>query len=429
MKEFSKPVRQLFDMKLPQNRIAVILFIAQSFFSASTIAAFTLSPIIATDLSGSGTSAGLPQTLTLIGRAAFAYPLGLMMDALGRRFALSFGYSVAIFGALVAIFGISQGSFILFLTGSFMIGMARAAGDQSRYIAAEVFPLAQRAKVIGFIVFAGTVGAICGPLLVTPSAAFAEQLGVAGPAGPFGFAAIAMVFGSFVTFLFLRPEPQELARVVAEQESANDPDSVENLKEGRLLSDIFANPKVQLALLSMILSYFVMGFLMVITPLHMDHHHHGTQAISGVIMAHTLGMFGLSWFTGWLIDRYGRITIVYAGAAILILSCILAPLSLQVPILGLALFMLGLGWNFGFVAGSSLLSDALAAEERARVQGLTEGIVALTAGLASFSVGYVFHFGGYLLVSVIGFVLSLVLAVSAYVLSQNIGRAGAAQRD
>lgn len=407
------------NLAIPQNRITAVLFLAQSFFSASTIAAFTLSPIIAAELSGSETFAGYPQTLTLAGRAAFAYPLGLLMDSLGRRIALGFGYSMAVVGAIIAIVAITMNSFVLFLLGSLIIGMARASGDQSRYVAAEVFPLQQRAKIIGFIVFAGTVGAIGGPAIVSPSTEWAEQFGVSGYIGPFAFAAVAMVLCTFIIFLFLRPEPQELALEVAAQEKVSNPDSIENSSVERPLSEIFSAPLVRLAILSMILSYFVMAFLMVITPLHMNHHDHTTQAISGVIMAHTLGMFGLSWLTGWLIDRYGRIKMIYAGAAVLILACILAPLSLQVPVLGLALFLLGLGWNFGFVSGSSLLSDALATHERARVQGVTEGLVAVFAGTASFTVGYVFQIGDYLVVSIIGFTLSLTLAFIAFWLSRQ----------
>ena len=408
-----------FNLAIPQNRITAVLFLAQSFFSASTIAAFTLSPIIAAELSGSEISAGLPQTLTLVGRAAFAYPLGLLMDSLGRRVALSMGYSLAILGSLVAIAGIGTGSFILFLLGSFLIGMSRASGDQSRYVAAEIFPLQQRAKIIGFIVFAGTVGAIGGPAVVAPSTALAERFGLVGYSGPFAFAAVAMLICTAIIFFFLTPDPQELALQVAAEERKSDVNSIENSTANRSLKEIFSAPLVRLALLSMIISYFVMAFLMVITPLHMNHHDHTTQAISGVIMAHTLGMFGLSWFTGWLIDRFGRIKIIYAGAGVLILACILAPLSLQVPILGLALFMLGLGWNFGFVAGSSLLSDALATHERARVQGVTEGMVAIFAGTASLTVGYVFDIGDYQTVATIGFILSSLLILATIYLGRQ----------
>lgn len=402
-----------------RTRLTAVLFTAQSFFSASTIAAFTLSPIIAAALSGSDTAAGVPNTLTLFGRAAFAYPLGYMMDRFGRRLALSAGYGFAILGGLISIFAIINNSYLGFLLGALLFGMARSASDQSRYVAAEAYPLRQRARIIGFIVFAGTIGAIGGPLLVDPSTAWSVSLGFAANAGPFVIATAAMLIATLIVFLFLRPDPLEIGRAVAAQERLDDPDSVEHNTRDRSLLEIFSAPRVQLAIFAMVISYFVMAFLMVITPLHMNHHDHNTADISMVIMAHTLGMFGLSWLTGWLIDRFGRERMILAGAIVLILACILAPLSLAVPILGLALFMLGLGWNFSFVAGSSLLSDALASAERGRAQGASEAIVAIAAGSASFSVGFAFQQGDYLLVSAIGLAFCLALVAAIFVLGRR----------
>jgi MFS family permease len=404
-----------------QKRIVSTLFMSQSFFTASTIAAFTLTPIISSTLSGSDNWAGLPNTVVLFGRAAFALPFGYLMDRLGRRIALSGGYGISVAGSIISVWSILIGSFPLFLLGALFFGMSRSAGDQSRFVGAEVFELSKRAKVIGIIVFAGTIGSISGPLLIPASVTWAANLGLPGDTGPFIISAFLMVFASAAVFLFLRPEPRELGEYIAGQEAAQNPDSIENItgKEGRPLREIFAAPLVQLAVLSMLISFFVMSFLMVITPLHMDRHEHTTNAISGVIMAHTLGMFGLSWMTGWLIDRIGRVPIILAGTAILAVSCVLAPLSLRIPILSLALFLLGLGWNFCYVAGSSLLSDALAAHERARGQGASEAVVAIGAGLASLSVGIVFAWGGFQLVSIVAFIFTFLLVLATYFLSRS----------
>jgi MFS family permease len=235
-------------------------------------------------------------------------------------------------------------------------------------------------------------------------------------AGPFVVSAALLIIAIGVVFLFLRPDPQQLGQKIADQEAAEDPQNIENTAgEGRPLREIFAAPMVQLAVLSMVLSFFVMAMLMVITPLHMNRHDHSTAAISGVIMAHTLGMYGLSWFTGWLIDRFGRIQMIVAGTAVLMASCVIAPLSLRVPILSLALFLLGLGWNFCFVAGSTLLSDALAQQERGRAQGASEMLVALGTGAASFLTGVFFAQGQYLLVSLIGLAGTLLLLLGTVV--------------
>jgi MFS family permease len=295
--------------------------------------------------------------------------------------------------------------------------MARSAGDQSRYVGAEVFTQSRRAKVIGLIVSAGTIGAILGPLLVPISTTWMARTNLPQETGPFIISAILMVYATGAVFFFLRPDPRELGQAIAVQEAAEDPQSIENVvAERRPLRQILVAPMVQLAIFSMVIGFFVMAFLMVITPLHMDRAAHTTTAISTVIMAHTLGMYGLSWLTGGLIDRFGRIPMILAGAALLAVSCILAPLSLRVPILGLALFLLGLGWNFCYVAGSSLLSDALAANERARAQGASEAVVAVSAGLASLSVGLVFAQGGFLAVSLVALVFCLFLVLLTYLL-------------
>lgn len=404
-----------------QRRIVSTLFLSQSFFTASIIATFTLTPIIASNLAGSENWVGIPSTVSLFGRAVFALPFGYLMDRLGRRLALTGGYSLAIFGSLISVWAIIVSNFFLFLVGALLIGMSRASGDQSRFVGAEVYHHARRAKIIGFIVFAGTIGSISGPLLVPTSANLMSDLGFPDEIGPFLVSAILMAFASLAVFLFLRPDPLQLGEEIASQDAAEDPNSIENIavKDGRPLSQIFAAPLVQLAILSMLFSFFVMTFLMVITPLHMDHYNHTTGAISGVIMAHALGMFGLSWMTGWLIDKFGQVQMILAGSAILAVSCVMAPLSTQVPILGLALFLLGLGWNYCYVAGSSLLSDALSVHEHARGQGASEAVVAVGAGMASLTVGVVFGFGGIQLVSVVAFVFTFLLVAATYWLTRK----------
>ena len=280
-----------------QKRIVSVLFVAQSFFSASSIAAFTLSPIISSALSGSDSWVGLPNAVVLLGRAGFALPFGIMMDRFGRRLALSSGYSMAIIGSAISVWAIVSGSFLAFLAGALFMGMARSAGDQSRYVGAEVFTISRRAKVIGIIVSAGTIGAILGPLLVPVSTAWMARFGLPGETGPFIISGILMVYATGAVFFFLRPDPLQLGQEIAEREAAENPESLENLVgERRSLPQIFSAPMVQLAVLSMVIGFFVMAFLMVITPLHMDRSDHSTVAISTVIMAHTLGMYGLSWF-------------------------------------------------------------------------------------------------------------------------------------
>jgi MFS family permease len=161
-----------------------------------------------------------------------------------------------------------------------------------------------------------------------------------------------------------------------------------------------------------------MVILMVMTPLYMDQHHHGRDAISMVISMHTLGMFGLSPLTGYLIDRFGRVAMLQVGAFTLIVAALLAPLSTNQFVLAVALFLLGLGWNFGYVSGASLLADALQGKERARVQGVNDSLVFFVAGLGSLGSGQLFASGGYGAVSIAGMFLTIALVGMIFWLSR-----------
>lgn len=404
-------------MSLPaqsiSRRIALALFMAQSLFSAAVIASFTLTSIIAADLGGSDSLAGLPSTLSLIGRAAAAYPLGWLLDRIGRRWGLSLGFMIGVAGAALSVWSIGTGSFAGFLTGAALLGGSRAASEQQRFVAAEVFPSLFRSRVIGLIVFAGTIGAVGGPLLVAPSEAWAEQLGFHPWTGPFLLSVLFILAAGGIVFAFLRPDPLRIGQQISAVEHDVRRQNGEAEQAARPLSQIFRQPPIILAVAAMMIGQLVMSLLMVITPLHMAHQEHTTQAISWVIMAHTLGMFGLSWLTGWLVDRLGRVVMILAGTGVLAVSCLLAPVSVELPMLALALFLLGLGWNFCFVAGSALLADQLTANERGRSQGASETAVALGSGLGTLGSGVIFAWGGMMAVSVVGLVLTLTLTVLA----------------
>lgn len=386
-----------------ERRILGTLFTSQSLFAAAMIASFTLMPIIAVDLSGSESAAGVPNTINLLARAAFALPLGWLMDRIGRRLGLSIGFLLAVMGFALAVFSLIAGSFILFCLGLGLVGAGRGAIDQSRYVAAEMQPHDRRAKAIGLVVFAGTIGAIGGPLLVNPSSQFAQTIGLPLEAGPYLIGVFACFIALLLVFFLIKPDPLEIGKQFVDV-------LVDGVVESkRPLRQIFSQPLAQLAVASMVVAQLVMTLIMVITPLHMNHLHHSTTAISGVIMAHTLGMFGLSGVTGWLIDKYGRISIIIVGAVTLAVASLLTPLSDALPLLAFALFLLGLGWNFCFVAGSSLLSDTLHSTERGRAQGASDTLVALSSGVGSLATGAVFAVGGIIAISGVGLAVTLLL--------------------
>ncbi len=399
-----------------RHRISRTLFTTQGLFTGAFIISFTLTPIIAVQLTGQESAAGLPNTINLLGRAMIAYPIGWLMDRIGRRYGFSLGYAAGILGMLISVWAIVNGSFAAFMLGALLAGMMRGAVEQGRYAAAEVYPSSRRSRVIGTIVFAGTFGSILGPLLVAPSGQWVTRFGLPEYAGPYVLSALLLVVGLLITLVFLRPDPLVLGRQV---ELAEKSDSQEASAAPRQLRVIFGSGATRLALLALVIGQMVMTLLMVITPLHMNHLNHNTQAISYVIMAHTLGMFGLSGVTGRLIVRFGRRPMIGAGALVLVVACLITPFAASVPFLAVSLFLLGLGWNFSFVAGSTLLTDSIQANERGKAQGASEVVVALASGSGSLTTGSIFFLGGIMAVAGLGLALVLFLAV---VLAASVSR-------
>ena len=397
------------------RRITGTIFLSESIFSAAFIATVTLLSVNAATLSGTDTWAGLPTTLGLVGRAALAVPMGWLMDRSGRRLGMVLGYGIGALGMATGVLAVQSFSFALLCVSSTIVGINSATSQQARFIAAEVWPTDQRARVIGFIVFAGTIGAVGGPLLVGPTSALAEQLGFEPNAGPYLLGAGLLVIAAVLAMIFLRPDPLRFGK----QFDTPSLDAHGNILAVRTARTIFADRTVQLAVASMVIGQLVMTLIMVITPVHMHHENHTNSEISFVFMAHTLGMFGFAFLTGWLIGQLGARPMIAFGAAVLVISSIMAAVAANMLTLTLALFLLGLGWSFCFVAGSALLTSALHPGERGRIQGANDMLVALASGTGSLSTGAIFAFGGMIAVGAVGLGLTLAFVALAAWLHQR----------
>lgn len=390
-----------------QRRLIATLFSAQSVYNAAQVVSFSLMPLAAVALTGSEASAGLPATVLLIGRALVAYPIGWLMDRVGRRLTIALGFLLSVVGTGLSALALINGSFGLLILSSLINGFGRGTGEQTRYAAADIVAPERAANAISTLVFAGTVGAVLGPLLIAPSERFAAGLSIPALSGPYVISSSLSFVAFAIIYVFLRPDPGLISRrrdALLEQPSEG----------GRTIRQIFADPTVQLAVLSLGISQLVMTMIMVITPLHMQHEQHATESISWVIMAHTLGMFGLSGLTGRLTMRLGKPAMIVLGGLVLAISAILAPMAATVPMLALALFLLGLGWNFAYVAGSTLLAGAITSGERGRTQGTSETLIAVAAASASFGTGIAFEWGGLIAVGMISLALSMALIAALF---------------
>jgi len=394
------------DPEAHRSRLTWLLFFGRSLASAGYIAGATIGAIVGAELSGQPALAGVPGATYLLGSAVAAYPAARLMERTGRRLGLSLGFVIGIVGALLAGASIVGRSFVGFLGGFALMGVAQGFSDLGRYAAAEMHPVTERARAISLVVLGGTVGAVLGPALVDPMGKLAERFQADPLAGPWFASAALFALGALLIFLFLRPDPRDLSRMIEARPAENIPGA--DADRLRPTGEILSQPGTQLAIAAMALGQLVMVMIMAITSLHMQHNHHGLGEVSFVIMAHTLGMFGLSMVSGRLADKLGRAPTIVAGAAILIAACLLAPVSQNTYVLATALFLLGLGWNFCYVAGGALLTDTLTFAERGRMQGSNDLVVALISAAGNLGSGVVFAVFGYAVIAWVSLAVTLV---------------------
>jgi MFS family permease len=387
------------------RRITWVLFANQSLASAGFIASATINSIIGAKLGGSASYAGVPSAVYQVGAAFAASAWGYIMDRIGRRNGMVAGLLIGVIGNALVLVAIGVSSFVLFLTGMVLMGITNAAVVLGRFAAAEVNPPEKRGAAISNVVLGGTFGAIVGPLLVGPVGTLARTLGMDELAGAYIATLVLFAVSAVVVFIGLRPDPRDLGKQVA----AAQPDpGVASAGEPRPILEILRQPAALVAVSAMALGQVVMVAIMVITSLHMRDHQHNLRDISAVIASHTFGMFAFSVISGRLSDRWGRGPVILIGAFTLLLSCITAPLSPNVFPLAVALFLLGLGWNFCFVGGSALLADQLSPLERSRTQGANDLLVGLASAIGSLGSGIVFAASGYTVIAIVSGVLALI---------------------
>jgi MFS family permease len=365
--------------------------------STGHIAAVTVATIVAQDLLGSETFAGAPGATVVLGAALGAVLLSALMAQQGRRRGLSLGYAIGVGGALLATVAVLTRSFPLLLLGTMFIGFGNSSNQLSRYASADMSPTAKRASAIGLVVWASTVGSVVGPWLVPVAGVLAMGAGLPMLAGPYLVPVLFVGTAAVVSFLFLRPDPYELA----DEESISAAD-VEPSRDP--VREILRRPGVGAAIVALIAGQFVMTLIMTMTPLHMTMHGHDLGAVGLVLSGHTLGMFALSPLSGRLTEMLGSVRTILIGSVVLGVSAIMAAVAPPDggALLLVALFLLGYGWNLGFVAGSTMLSERLELHERTRVQGLADALIWSAAAAASLGSGIVMAAAGYTALAVLG---------------------------
>lgn len=391
------------DLKRIAVKITAILFIAQSLASAGFIAAAAINPILGAKLASDRSLATLPTAGYLLSGALSASAWGYLMDRIGRRNGIVLGLLIGVLGNALVLFAIQASSFLLVLIGLMMMGTTNSAVQLGRFAAAEVNPPDRRGRAISAVVLGGVIGTILARVSVVPMGNFALSIGWDELAGAYLTTLTLFAIAAVLVFIGLRPDPRDVGKEVAKQYPTSTPQG-----EARPILQILRQPAAITAVTAMALGQVVMVAIMVITSLYMEDYRHPRSDIYTVISAHTFGMFAPSIISGWLLDKIGRARMILIGAATLLLASMIAPLSRNMLPLSIALFLLGLGWNFCFVGGSTLLADQLSPLERSRTQGTSDFLVGLASAIISLTSGFIFDATSYTMMAVIAGFISLV---------------------
>ena len=306
-----------------------------------------------------------------VGVAVGALPAALLMRAVGRRLGLMSGALVTSLGGLLAAYALFQGSFWLFVGALLVIGFAGAFSQQYRFAAADHAPSAFRPKAIAWVLAGGLLAAVIGPQMAI---ATGDMFAPVMFAGSFvGVAFLGLVGVGILSFLRV---PGPVATGV--EEDARPP---------RPLLEIVRQPQYLVALTCSVGAYALMSFVMTGAPLAMVECGHAEGTAYWGIQWHVMAMFGPSFFTGSLIARYGRDTIIAVGFALLVGCAVVALAGLSVANFWVALILLGVGWNFGFIGATSMVTETYRPSEKSAAQGFHDLVLFSSVALASLMSG------------------------------------------
>ena len=403
------------DVPRVQRRTVGVLAGSQVLSGIAIAGSVAAGSLIAVSVSGSEAVAGLAQTFGVLGAALMALPLARLALSKGRRASLSVGYGVGGAGAVIVIAGAVWQSLPLILIGCLLVGVASASGYQARYAAVDLAVDDKRGQQLSYVVWAGTIGAVLGPNLLAPSGALGRALGLPELAGPYVVTAVTLLGAVVILLVLLRPDPYLLAaRLRARQDAAAAREFVKpRLRDG--ISHLRGSRMALLGMCAIALGHVVMVMVMVMTPVHMAHVDVTLTLIGLVISVHVAGMYALSPVVGWGVDRFGRVPVIVTGLVILLAACLIADVAPgdNVAMLGVGLFLLGLGWSCTLIAGSTLLVDDVGPVDRPSVQGLSDLVMNGAGAVGGAVAGLIVAFSSYAVLCAVAAVPVLALGILA----------------
>jgi len=375
------------------KRNVVVLATCQALLFTNNSTLIALNGLVGYAIAPDKRLATLPVTGWVIGAALTTFFASLLMKRIGRRAGFMFGTSVGIVGALICSAAIYIGNFWLFCAGTVVFGVYNAFGQYYRFAAAESGSVEFRSKAISYVIAGGLVGGILGPT----TSRFTMGL------------LPTMYLGAYLALIGILV----LVLVVLSQLRIPPPSEKEAHEGGRPLLQIMMQPAYIVAVVASGFGYGIMNLLMTATPLAMGVCGHPYSAAATVISWHVIGMFAPSFFTGSLIKRFGVLNMMLAGVALNIACVVIALAGVDIANFWFSLVLLGIGWNFLFISGTTLLTETYRPEERAKAQGANDLTIFIIMATSSFASGLVLEGSGWNTLNylAIPFIAAVALAV------------------
>ncbi|MGH1340800.1 MAG: MFS transporter [Nannocystales bacterium] len=379
-----------------------VLAASQALMLSGMSLVVTTAPLVGLSLTEGESLATLPVAAMHIATLLTTLPAAFLMGRFGRKAGFLTGVALGVTGAGVATLGVLERSMVLFSLGTAMVGIHHGFANHFRFAAADGVPAAQRSVAVSRVLAGGILAAVVGPSLAHYTWQWMDEPFAASYA-----ALLAVYLVSVVVLLALRPAPT----------ISPGPTDV---RPARPLGAVASQPRFLAAVTCATFGYATMTLVMTATPLAMKGHGHSFADTASVIQWHILGMFAPSLITGRLIRRFGIISVLWAGVALESAAVALNLVGAEVVYFRVSLIALGVGWNFLFVGGTTLLMETYRPSERARAQGLNDGIVFTTVALATLMAGVLHPLVGWRGVNLSVLPLLLIVAVSIAVARRRL---------
>lgn len=357
-------------MNLSGYRTLIVLTLSQCFGQTAAPILILLGGIVGAQLAPTIDLATLPIAVQIVGLASATLPATYLMSKLGRKLGFLTGNFLCLIGALLAAWSIYEESFLVFCIASFLVGNFMAFSHQVRFAVAESVESEQVPKSLAVLMFAGIVAALLGPEIARR---FSEVAQLPLYVGSFLGMAVLVSFSFIIILLFYQ---NTLIKQADHNEAA------------RPLSEILKQPALILAILAAAVGYCVMSLIMTATPLSMHElDQHSLDDTTWVIQSHILAMFVPSLFSGFLVSWFGAMRIIQTGFVILSLCVLVGWGQPEFIHYWGALVLLGVGWNFLYLGGTTLLTRSYRSAERFKVQAVNDFLVFGLQAIGSLSAG------------------------------------------